>query len=787
MSQSSPLAAEWRGLPLASLSSASACQDHASQSALTVRPKPGSPPGGRPKGKLRANPKDLLEELLTNWLVLSEDWERLTDATREEILNCAEPQDLLAQLARHELLTEYQAARIENGRTHGLLINNYRVLDRLGAGGMGVVFKAENVRMRRPVAIKVLAMTHGDDARLLPRFFTEIRAIAQLQHPNIAIALDAGETCSEGLDCPAMHYLVMEYVPGQDLEEYILTEGALSATKACDIIHQIASALAEAHKHSLVHRDIKPSNIRLTPEGQAKLLDFGLARHFANRVTEPGTMLGTTEYIAPEQAQDARAVDIRADIYGLGGTLFSCLTARAPFPSQGNLPQELARRLSEPPPSVRTFRPEIPAELDAVVSRMMAIKAEDRYQTPRDVMRALLPFLRQETRDDFMPPQVQDDDLPMPGPSACTGKKTRQVLMVDDENSIRAFCRFALASDEVEYVEAPDGPTALSLIETRPFDLVLLDVEMASMSGADVLTRLREKPPWPNLKVIMCSGRCAPDEMAQLMLVGADDYLTKPFSVAQLRARVKAALRLKEAQDRSDMLNRHLLAVNSELEQTVNNRDSDLVEARNALVLALAKLVEHRETESSAHLLRLQRYCRYLAEEAVNSPIFANQIDDNFIDMLECCAPLHDIGKVGLPDHILLKPGKLTPDERVLMQAHTAIGADTLKEVARQHGFALAFLQMATDIVRSHHEHYDGSGYPDRLAGSDIPLAARIVTIGDVYDALRSRKSYKPALSHSAAFQLMTDASTGQFDPALLSAFQRCATKFEIVYRMHGD
>ena len=158
-------------------------------------------------------------------------------------------------------------------------------------------------------------------------------------------------------------------------------------------------------------------------------------------------------------------------------------------------------------------------------------------------------------------------------------------------------------------------------------------------------------------------------------------------------------------------------------------------------------------------------------------------IDANFIDMVECCAPLHDIGKVGIPDHILLKPGKLTPDERLQMQSHTLIGAETLAEVALKHGTALAFLQMSIEIARHHHERYDGTGYPDRLVGNDIPLAARIVAIGDVYDALRSRRSYKPALSHLSTVQLMIEGSPGHFDPALIPIFTRCTDRFDRIFR----
>jgi response regulator RpfG family c-di-GMP phosphodiesterase len=162
---------------------------------------------------------------------------------------------------------------------------------------------------------------------------------------------------------------------------------------------------------------------------------------------------------------------------------------------------------------------------------------------------------------------------------------------------------------------------------------------------------------------------------------------------------------------------------------------------------------------------------------------FAGQVDRNFIETLQCCAPLHDIGNAGLPDHILLKPGKLTPEERAQMETHTIIGGDTLEKVARKHGFARAFLQMAVEIARHHHERHDGRGYPDGLAGDAIPLAARIVAVADVYDALRSRRVYKPALSHATTVRMMTEEFTGHFDPALIEVFNGCAPQFERIFR----
>jgi response regulator RpfG family c-di-GMP phosphodiesterase len=736
-----------------------------------------------------ADAQAVLRKLVGSSLVLAEDLEALPEEVQDELLRCEDTELLLGKLIKHGLLTDYQAARIDAGTTFGLVLGNYRVLDRLGAGGMGVVFRAEHVRMRRQVAVKVLPQRGEQDQRLLRRFLTEIRAIAQLQHPNIVAAFDAGQAADPDADGPVLHFFVMEYVPGTDLQEYVGSEGRLPPAKACDLIHQVAAAVAEAHKHGLVHRDIKPSNVQVTPEGQAKLLDFGLARRLQHGMTEPGTLIGTLDYMAPEQVQDAHSVDVRADLYALGGTLYYCLTGEPPFPSQGSVVQELAARLQQEAPSVRAQRPEVPVALDAVIQRLMARRPEDRYQDPQAVLKALLPFLKAELRDHSLS-AAEGSAAGQAGIThfeATPHNRTYRVLLVDDEADIRMFCRFVLEAEGLACDEAADGLEALHAVRQKPYDLVILDINLPGMEGPEVCRHLRENPPCPHLKVIMASGGANGDVMAQMLLAGADDFVTKPFSLVQLQARVKAALRLKEAQDRSDVLNRHLIAANRELEDSLGSRNDALVRARNALVLALAKLVEQRASESGAHLLRLQRYCRVLAEEAAQATRFAGQIDAAFIEMLECCAPLHDVGKVSLPDHILLKPGKLDTEERLSMQTHTVIGAETLQEVLEQNGQALGFLRMAIDITRHHHERYDGQGYPDRLAGEAIPLAAQLVAVADVYDALRSRRVYKPAYSHAAAVQMITEASGGQFDPALVQVFLRCAAQLERIYRECPD
>ncbi len=748
----------------------------------------GFHPRPRVPGQARGpSSEDLVQELLAASVVLPEDWQNLPPATRDRLTACPGPDELLPLLVEHRLLTEYQAARVLAGTTYGLTLGNYRVLDRIGAGGMGVVFLAEHLCMRRRVAVKVLPLSPQEDARLLTRFFTEVRAIAQLQHPNIVAALDAGTVTDPDPEAPVLHFFVMEYVPGLDLEEYVRRHGPLPPARACDVIHQAAGALAEAQKHSLTHRDIKPSNILLTPEGQAKLLDFGLARHISSRMTEPGVLLGTVDYMAPEQVKDASSVDVRADIYGLGGVLYWCLTGQLPFPAGDNVVQSLACRVTQQPPSLRAALPEAPAELDAVVARMMALKPEDRYPDPQAVMQALLPFLRTGLREPH--PQGEAAEAPHSlrvADEVEEGQAAARILVVDDDPTIRSFCRHVLASETVECDEAADGAQALEAVRSRPYDLVLLDLHMPEVSGPEVCRRLREDPPWPHLKVITFSGSCNADGLAETVRAGADDFLTKPVSVAQLRARVRAALELKAAQDRADRLGRLLRAARGEAEQSRQPQGGGLAESRGALVLALAKAVEARGGETAAHLRRIGRFSRRLGEELASAPEWRAQVGPDFLEMLEGCAPLHDVGKVALPDHVLLKAGKFDPDERLIMQTHTAVGADLLTQVAEQWGPERAFLGMAADVARHHHERYDGEGYPDRLAGEAIPLAARIAAVADVYDALRSRRTYRPAFSHAAALQMMR-VFGGQFDPALLEVLQRCGPDLERLFREDPD
>ncbi len=729
----------------------------------------------------------ILRRLLDSALIAAEDWEQLPDGTRAEMNQCTAPDRLLPLLVEHRLLTPYQAQCIDTGRAENLLLGNYRVLDRLGSGGMGVVFKAEHVHLRRPVAVKVLPLAANLDPRLDQRFLREVRLLAQLQHPHIVAAIDAGTLSTGDPPTAVLRYFVMEFVPGQDLEELIKEKGFLSVARACELAYQIAGALAEADRHHLVHRDVKPSNIRVTPDGRAKLLDFGLARHVPSRLTEPGTLLGSMDYMAPEQACDAGAVDIRADLYGLGGTLFWCLTGQTPFGPRESILQQVASRVTQPPPSVRAYRPEVPEELDAVLARMMATQPADRFLTPRAVMQALLPFRRPEVRESILLAPPGGGSCPEDAGPGADMPRSNQVLLVTDDAAVAAFCRDNLEAAGFVCDAQTNGLLALEAARAKPYTLVIVDLDGLNIEPPLFCRKLRRLPHCPNLKIILLSGELPAEQLTRFLLEGADEVLPKPAQADTWTARIKAVLRLKEAQDRGDWVNRHLIATNQKLKQKLTTRDSDLVRARHAMVMGLAKLVRYRENASDAHLLRLERYCRCLAEEAAKLPEFADQIDANFVDLLCCCAPLHDIGKVGLPDYILMKPGKLEADERIIMQSHTITGADLLAAIAKQQGSPLAFLKMAPEIARHHHERFDGTGYPDGRAGRDIPLAARLVAVADVYDALRSRRVYKPALPHAASVQVIQKGAGEQFDPALIQAFERCAPQFEQIYRELPD
>jgi WD40 repeat protein/predicted Ser/Thr protein kinase len=288
----------------------------------------------------------------------------------------------------------------------------YRILRELGRGGMGVVYHAEQTLMDRQVAIKVINKALLDRPDFLERFQREVKAAAKLAHPNIVTAHDAEQL-------GGLHLLVMEFVPGRSLAAVLAKKGPLPVAHACHYTRQAALGLQHAHEHGMVHRDIKPHNLMLTPKGTVKILDFGLAKMVSEQgrgdgLTATGTYMGTPEYSAPEQADDAHRADIRADVYSLGCTLYALLAGRPPFREKTDFKTILAH-VEQAPPPLPGLRPAVPAALWAVVAKMLAKKPEDRYQTPSEVAAALAPFCRPGTKVNAGPaPAAADADETLP-------------------------------------------------------------------------------------------------------------------------------------------------------------------------------------------------------------------------------------------------------------------------------------------------------------------------------------------------------------------------------------
>lgn len=302
-------------------------------------------------------------------------------------------------LVERGLLTKFQAEMLLAGRTGPFTLGQYRILDQLGQGGMGRVFKAVHQTMNRIVALKVLAPQGIETEKGRQLFRREMQAAARLAHPNIVTAFDASKEADR-------YYLVMEYVDGPNLDRLVRDHGPLPVGLACDFVRQAALGLQHAHEMGMVHRDIKPSNLLVQrPSGPAgkgsvvKILDFGLARlgeadeagPIGTIEVRPNTVLGTPDYLSPEQARDLHAVDIRSDLYSLGCTFYYLLTGLVPYPD-GSTMEKLVRHGTEEPTPVERLRPEVPAAVAAVVRRLMAKKPAERYQTPAELAAALATF-----------------------------------------------------------------------------------------------------------------------------------------------------------------------------------------------------------------------------------------------------------------------------------------------------------------------------------------------------------------------------------------------------------
>jgi serine/threonine protein kinase len=405
-----------------------------------------------------------------------------------------------AMLVRDGQLTKFQAEQLLQGKWKRFSIGKYKVLERLGSGGMGSVFLCEHKLMRRRVAVKVLPAAKAADEESLQRFYREARAVAALDHPNIVHAYDIDQDDS-------LHFLVMEYVDGANLQDIVKKTGPLPVGQACHYIRQAALGLEHAHQKGLVHRDVKPANILVDRLGQVKILDMGLARFFNDEedlLTKKfdDNVLGTADYLAPEQAEDSHDVDIRADIYALGATFYFLLTGRPPF-GDGTVAQKLMSHQHKDPRPIPELRRDVPAELSAVVVRMMAKKPDQRYQVPREVVDALVPFVPGAV------PPPPESEMPHLSPAAAA-----------DSGSPSSHPQLRAAAPQ---------PTAAPVVAVAPSAVAPSAVAPSAVTSSAVATS--EDSPWNSIEADTVdaartdNGRTVPLRTARPRTEGSKQFL----------------------------------------------------------------------------------------------------------------------------------------------------------------------------------------------------------------------------------------------------------------------
>ncbi len=353
---------------------------------------------------------------------------------------------------------------------------------------------------------------------------------------------------------------------------------------------------------------------------------------------------------------------------------------------------------------------------------------------------------------------------------------SRKILIVDDDDAFRRLL-VTLLRDDGQLETAASGEEALEIVSRFLPDLILLDIMMPGIDGYETCRRLKAGPPSERAHVIMVSAKSSREEQARAFEVGADDYIVKPIDPQELRSRVQLHFRLCEALSTVESVQTKIESHDSIIKRMAERRAREIVDTQDIAVFTLAKVSEFRDRETGDHLIRMRSYSQLLAERLTPSGPYTDQIDKTFLDDLYRSSLLHDIGKIGISDAILLKPGRLTPDEFEIMKQHSVIGANILDQAITRSQCG-GFLAMAAAIARFHHERFDGTGYPAGLQGEEIPLPARIVAVADVYDALTSARPYKRAFSAEDSREMILCESGRHFDPVIVEAFRECFDDF---------
>jgi putative two-component system response regulator len=357
----------------------------------------------------------------------------------------------------------------------------------------------------------------------------------------------------------------------------------------------------------------------------------------------------------------------------------------------------------------------------------------------------------------------------------------KKTILVVDDTPDNLVLMSDLLKDIYKVKVANTGEKALRIAQSdMPPDLILLDIMMPGMDGYEVCRQLKKQTSTQNIPVIFLTAKAGVADEKMGLELGAVDYLTKPISPPIALARVKNHLLLKASAD-------FLRDKSVFLEREVVLRTQEVMAIQDVTILSMASLAETRDSETGNHIRRTQFYVKALAEKLANHPRFSSELTENYISLLFKSAPLHDIGKVGIPDNILLKPGRFEPHEFEIMKTHTTLGRDAIEHAERALGTPVPFLAMAKEIAYGHQEKWDGSGYPQGLAREDIPLSARLMAVADVYDALISRRVYKDGMPHEKAVQIMLDGRGQHFDPDMIDAFLELQDDFRAIARRFHD
>jgi putative two-component system response regulator len=357
----------------------------------------------------------------------------------------------------------------------------------------------------------------------------------------------------------------------------------------------------------------------------------------------------------------------------------------------------------------------------------------------------------------------------------------KQTILVVDDTPDNLSLMSSLLKDLYRVKVANSGDKALKLIcGENPPDLILLDIMMPGLSGYDVCQELKANPKTRDIPIIFLTAMTGVEDEKKGLEMGGADYITKPISPPIVLARVKSQLQTKAAAD-------FLKDQNVYLEQEVAKRTREVMAIQDVTILAMASLAETRDSDTGNHIRRTQHYVRALALKLQDHPRFSNFLTPYNIEMLYKSAPLHDIGKVGIPDRILLKPGRFEPHEFEIMKTHTTLGRDAIEHAENSLGTNVEFLTMAKEIALSHQEKWDGSGYPQGIGGDDIPVAARLMAVADVYDALISRRVYKDGMPHEKAVQIIAEGKGNHFDPDMVDAFLDIQEEFRTIAGRYAD